>query len=138
MKQRGIAWGKRFALLVLLLPFLLIGIFVLYELFGLCANHIATQRQTDQLRADLEREIPDIQIVDVYSETGNTSGTGNHVDCLSSITFSTELPEPELMSRLSGCYSFDAWSCYVERIGEGEYRFYLNTSAPFPDNLEGH
>ena len=131
-------WLKGMGRAVLLLPVLLIGLFVLYELFGFCANHAATRRQTDQLQANLEREIPDLEILEVYSETGNTSGTGNHVDCLSSITFSTGLTEAEIKSRLSAYYEYGEWTCFVEQTGERTFRFYLNTSAPFPDNLEGH
>lgn len=129
---------KRIGLVLLSLPVLLILLFLFYELFGMCINHMAARQQTDQLRTRLEHEIPDIQILDVCSETGNTSGTGNHVDCFSSVTFSTELQESEIENRMSGYYSFDDWFCYVTKTEDGNYFFYLNTSAPFADNIEGH
>lgn len=116
----------------------LFAVFVLYEIFGMCVNHIATKQQTNQLQTNLERAIPDIEIINVYSETGNTSGTGNHVDCLSSITFATAMQEPEIVSRMSEYYKYDKWSCFLEKTEDGYYLFYLNTSAPFTDNLEGH
>ncbi len=75
-------WLKWTGLALFFLPVLLIGIFILYEIFGMGVNHFATWRQTERLRADLEEKIPGVEIVSVYSETGNTSGTGNHVDCL--------------------------------------------------------
>ena len=131
-------WMKRIGLGVLLFPVILLAVFVLYEVFGMCVNHAATKQQTNQLQSNLEREIPDIEIIDVYSETGNTSGTGNHVDCLSHITFSTEMQESEIISRMSEYYEYDEWSCFVKKTEDGNYLFYLNTSAPFADNIEGH
>lgn len=129
---------KRTGLLILFLPAILIIIFALYELFGMCVNHLTTKRQTDMLQTNLENEIPDIRIVNIYSETGNTSGTGNHVDCLSSVTFSTELPEMKIKRSMSKYYEYDEWSCYIAPTDDGYYLFYLNTPAPFEDNLEGH
>lgn len=131
-------WLKRSGTVILSLPIILITIFILYEIFGMCMNHIAVKRQTDRLQVNLASEIPDIEIVSVYSETGNTSGTGNHVDCLSIITFSTEMKESEIKSNMSVYYEFDGWSCYISKTDEGNYSFYLNTSAQFAGNIEGH
>lgn len=104
----------------------------------MCVNHMATWKQTVSLQADLEREISDIEVISVYSETGNTSGTGNHVDCLSSIVFSTEMEKTEIEDRMSKDYAFDGWSSYVDQADDGYYTIYINTSAPFADNIEGH
>ncbi|RGY99418.1 hypothetical protein [Clostridium sp. AM58-1XD] len=127
-----------FSIVLLFSPIILIAIWVLYEIFGMGVNHIATKRQTEQLQANLENTIPDIQIVDIYSETGNTSGTGNHVDCLSSITFSTQLQKSEIEDSMSEFYTFNEWNCYVKNTDDGYYLFYINTSAPFIGNIEGH
>lgn len=123
---------------LLSLPFILIAAFISYEVFGMCANHISTSKQTRSLQMDLQKEIPDIKIISVYSETGNTSGTGNHVDRLSSIIFSSEMPETEIEDRMSKYYALDGWSCYLRRTDDGHHMIYLNTPAPFPDNIEGH
>ena len=131
-------WLKRIGLGLLFSPVMLIVIFVLYEVFGMCANNISTNRQTKQLQAHLESEISDLQIINIYSKTGNTAGTGNHVDCLSSVTFSTQMPVSEIKDKMSKYYTFDEWSCYVSQTENGTYLFYLNTSAPFPNNIEGH
>lgn len=131
-------WLKRIGFAVLSLPFIFIIIFALYEIGGMCINRMATRRQTDRLQINLEREIPDIHIVNIYSETGNTSGTGNHVDCLSSIIFSTEMQIHEIKNSMSKYYEFDEWSCYVRKTEDGNCLFYLNTSAPFANNIEGH
>lgn len=131
-------WFKRIGLGILFSPIIFLVVFMLYEVFGMCVNHIATDRQTKQLQAHLEQEISDIRIIDTYSETGNTSGTGNHVDCLSSITFSTQMQASEIEEKLSEYYVFDEWSCFVDKTEDGHYLFYLNTSAPFADNIEGH
>lgn len=131
-------WLKRTGLFVLLLPVMTIAVFVLYEIFGMCVNHMTTGQQTSQLQANLESAIPDLQIISVYSETGNTSGTGNHVDCLSTIEFSTKMQESEIINKMSAYYEFDDWKCFVSKTETGNYLFYLNTSAPFADNIEGH
>ena len=131
-------WLKRTGAAVLLLPFLCSISFILYEVFGMCINHIATERQTAELRSNLESVIQDIQIISVSSETGNTSGTGNHVDCLSSITFSTQMQESEIKDSMAEYYELNEWSCYITKTEDGLYLFYLNTSAPFADNIEGH
>ncbi len=129
---------KRIALVLISLPLVLTGIFIFYEVFGMCANHLATQRQTRQLVAVLETEVPDIEFIDIHSETGNTSGTGNHVDCLSSVIFSTGMRQSDLEDELFQHYAYDEWSCFLKQTEDGCYRFYLNTSAPFADNIEGH
>lgn len=129
---------KKTGIVLLFLPILLIVLFILYEIFGMCINHMTTKTQTDELQKNLKTEISDIQMIDVYSETGNTSGTGNHVDCLSSITFSTEMQEAEIKNRMSKYYQFNEDSCYVTKTEDGNYLFYLNTTAPFADNIEGH
>lgn len=131
-------WLKRIGLIILCLPVMLVILFAVYEIFGMCVNHIATGRQTDRLQTNLEHEIPDIEIISVYSETGNTSGTGNHVDCLSSIEFLTEMKEDEIRECMSEYYEIDQWSCSLNKTEEGYYLFYLNTTAPFADNIEGH
>ena len=133
MKQlKRIAWGLVWA------PLLLIGALILYEAVGMGVNHLATEKQTKQLIADLKTEVPDIELIDVHSETGNTSGTGNHVDCLSSVTFSTKMQRSDLEAKLYRRYPYDAWACYLSQTEDGYYLFYLNTSAPFADNIEGH
>ncbi len=131
-------WVKRFGIVMLFLPIALIVVWVLYEVFGMCINHITTKKQTNTLRMNLESEISDIEIISVYSETGNISGTGNHVECLSSIIFSTEMQETEIKNCMSEYYVFDEWSCYVNKTDDGYYKIYVNTSAPFADNIEGH
>ncbi len=129
---------KRIVQIILLVPLILIGILILYELFGMCVNHLTTARQTKQLVTVLEEEVPDIELIDVHSETGNTSGTGNHVDCLTLITFSTEMQQSELEEKLYRHYEYDEWMCYLAQIENGDYLFRLNTSAPFAGNIEGH
>lgn len=137
-------WGrsmkhlKKLGIVILSLPIILVVILVLYEIFGICINHITTNKQTNTLKINLENEISDIEIINIYSETGNTSGTGNHVDCLSSITFSTKMQETEIKNCMSEYYVFDEWSCYINKTDDGYYIICINTPAPFADNIEGH
>ena len=131
-------WVKRFGIVMLSLPIALPVVWALYEIFGMYINHITTKEQTNTLRTNLESEISDIEIISVYSETGNTSGTGNHVECLSSIIFSTEMRETEIEECMSKYYVFDGWNYYLNKTDDGYYIIYINTSAPFADNIEGH
>ena len=137
-------WGrsmkqlKKLGIVILSLPIILVVILVLYEIFGICINHITTKKQTNTLKINLENEISDIEIINIYSETGNTSGTGNHVDCLSSITFSTKIQETEIKNCMSEYYVFDEWSCYINKTDDGYYIICINTPDQFADNIEGH
>ena len=131
-------WFKRIILIILLLSILLILALILFEIFLMFANHLTTDRQTKKLTSDLEREISDIEIIRVDAITGNTSGTGNHVECMSVIAFSTELTKSEIEDFLSKYYTFDDCDCFVEMQENGSYIFHLVRSAPFPDNIEGH
>ncbi len=131
-------WIKRLGIAILALPFILLIIWGLYEIFGMCVNRLAAEKQTGTLQTNLKNEISDIEIISVYSETGNTSGTGNHVDCLSSVTFSTKMQKSEIEDRLSEYYVFNNWGCSLDQTDDGYYVIELNTSAPFSDNIEGH
>ena len=129
---------KKLGIVILSLPIILVVILVLYDIFGICINHITTKKQTNTLKINLENEISDLEIINIYSETGNTSGTGNHVDCLSSITFSTKMHATEIKNCMSEYYVFDEWSCYINKTDDGYYIICINTPAPFADNIEGH
>ncbi len=127
---------KKTFIIILLLPLILIFAYIFFEIFGMCVNHIATARQTDKLQNILENKIDDINFIDVYSETGNTSGTGNHVDCLSEISFSTEMQIGEINNIFSEIYDNDVF--ILNKDDSGNYKLKLCTFAPFWDNIEGH
>lgn len=131
-------WLKRLALAIPAVLGGLLVLFVLIEAVGAGVNHYATKVQTDQLRDRLEEQVEDVVIMEVDSQTGNTSGTGNHVDCLSRITFRSAFSKDELMERLEEYYEFDPWYCSITEAEDGCYVFGLLTSAPFPNNIEGH
>lgn len=137
-KQKILNCLKKFGMTLLALPFFLLMLWVLYEAIGMCVNRTATKRQTEALRRNLENAIFDIEIADICSKTGNTSGTGNHVECLSFIAFSTGMQKAEIESRMSKYYASDEDTWHVEEKGDGNYIIYVNTAAPFADNIEGH
>ncbi|OON85414.1 hypothetical protein BXO88_12190 [Oribacterium sp. C9] len=114
-------------------PAVLIALFIIMEVVGIHVNHSATDKQTAQLKEYVETHIEDADIIDVYSETGNTTGTSNHVDCLSRITFDTELLEPALTEILDEQYKY-----YELDRTEDAYTLTVVTEAPFWDNIEGH
>ncbi len=129
---------KGIGITILFLPFILMAGIIMFEIVGMCVNHAVTDRQTKKLQADLTERISDIEIINVDSETGNASGTGNHVECMSIITFSTGMAESEIKTAMPESYDFDNECCVIEEEEDGFYSIYLESVAPFPDNIEGH
>ena len=157
MKLRRIGFG------ILLLPFVLIALMILYEVFGMTVNHTASARQTQNATNILKMKLSSVEILDRYTETGNTSGTGNHVDMLTTVIFRTEAELEEIQQALQDYDGLDEWSFRIESLEKAQaareqypgvnaflekmdipenlnhcWLLYLNTSAPFPDNIEGH
>ena len=131
-------WIKRICVIIMSLPVILIIVLITFEIFGMCVNHLATSRQTKELQSNLENEIDGIKIIDVHFQTGNLSGTGNHVECLSVVTFSTTLEECEIKKIMSKYYNIDNQNCFLKKPDQGIYSFIQETTAPFPNNIEGH
>lgn len=131
-------WFRRIGMTILFLPFILILGVIVFEISGMCVNHAATDRQTKKLQADLTEGISDIEIIHINSETGNSSGTGNHVECMSTIKFATEMTQSEIEGAMSAYYDFDNECCVIRKEEDEAYSIYLETTAPFWDNIEGH
>lgn len=154
--------AKRILKGTLFLPAALLVLIVLLEFIGMIANHAASARQTEQLVLLLEAELPQVEIVDRYTETGNTSGTGNHVDMLTAVVFKTDASLLEIEDLIRN-HGLDEWDCWIEEMEkitasrekapylypyvekmkvpeklEHTYLLYRNSSAPFVDNIEGH
>ncbi len=146
---------------IIFIPITLIALVITFEIIGMIINHAATVRQTRTLQNTIQKELASVEIIDTYSETGNTSGTGNHVDMLSVVLFKTEDNPGEIEDKLKEYYVFDEWTCFIvsldtvkQKQNEGFYSFanqmniptpsensyfmYLNQSAPFADNIVGH
>ncbi len=144
-------------------PVILILLFIAYEIMGMIVNHVATGRQTDTLEKVICEQIPDAEIVDTYSETGNTTGTGNHVDMLSVVIVHTEEDLDTVKEKLRQFDVGDEYAFWIQTMEAVEkarqeydylygfldamelpddpggcYLVYKNDSAPFVDNIEGH
>ena len=148
---------------ILALPLVLLALLVLYEAAGMAVNHWAGGRQTREMVRHLEKTLPQTEILDRYTEVGNTSGTGNHVDLLSAVLFRTAA-DPETVQQVCRADGdLDEWSLWaapleelaarreehpeqfpfleelaVPRDTEGCWLLYKNTGAPFPNHIEGH
>ena len=124
------------------LPFVYILQGIGFEVFGYFANHSATDKQTKELQAVIQREIEDVRITDVYSCTGNTTGTSNHVDCLSKISFSSnkdqEYISEILLKNCEKCCNGREVFDLVLDFENGVYTVTQVSQAPFRDNIEGH
>lgn len=134
MTEKCITILKKAEITVLCLPVLIVLFFIIWELFGMCINQISTEIQTKQLCGVIEKELPNAEIIHKHSETGNTGGTGNHVDSLSAVTFSADLGKDQILERLSGYYNYP----YIDETDNGYYIVKVVTSAPFWDNIAGH
>ena len=115
------------------IPVLLLALFVVIEVVGSIANHAATNKQTNELTAYIEKSIEDASIIDTYSFSGNTSGTGNHVECESMITFNSDMSEDDVNHIFEVRYKYRE----LEKK-DGSYVITVYGDAPFPDNIEGH
>lgn len=128
----------RVTLGILLAPIVLAGLIVLWQLLGMAVNRAATAIRTDRFAASLVECVADIEILSRESITGNTGGTGNHVDCLSRVTFSTALDAQALKNALAARYDFDGFGFRLHDHGDGTFTAEYITRAPFADNIAGH
>ena len=115
------------------IPILLIALFIVIEIVGAIANHAATDKQTKELIAYIEESIEDASIIDTYSFTGNTTGTGNHVECESKVTFNSGMSEDEVSQIFEKKYKY-----HVLEKKDDSYVITVHGDAPFRDNIEGH
>lgn len=115
------------------IPILLIIFIIEIEILGYYCNHFATDIQTKWVKRVIIRNISDAKIVDEYSETGNTTGTSNHVDCLSRISFTSEEDEVTILNIL-----LERDEYFELEKENGVYTATICTDAPFRDNIEGH
>ena len=149
MLKNGVTMVKKVLRVVLIALIVVVSLPVVwimqcigYEIFGYFANHSATDKQTKELKTVIQREIEDVRITDVYSWTGNTTGTSNHVDCLSKITFSSNKDYDYISGIIlkycedcsNGREVFDVTIDYENGI----YTVKQISQAPFPNNIEGH
>ena len=130
-------WLKRSGIVILTLPIIILAIWGAYEILGMCVNRNAAKKQTETLQTHLQNEISDVEIMSLFYTANNTSGTGNHVECLSSVEFSTKMQETEIKNRLSKYYVFDGQNARIQ-LSNDNYTIYVITSAPFADNIMGH
>lgn len=148
---------KKIGIGLIMLPLILIVIYILFELVGMCVNHISTDRQTDKLQSTLSAAVSDIDIINAKSWTGNT-GNGNHVECVSEVTFTSTMDVEDIAAAFSDKNDKDVSDSYMgaegsyflvyEDKGISSVRFSINEngnclcrmvkSAPFSDNIEGH
>lgn len=136
---------------IFMLPAVLICMCILFEAGGAAVNITASHIQTAEL-ADKIKNDTDAQVIDTYTFTGNSGGTGNHTDMVSYILIKTEdigsveyytkdyntyitvLEEWDGSSRMSDpfsewTYPEDILNCYIVECVK---------SAPYRDSIMGH
>lgn len=153
---------KKVFTVILCIPVFIIVLFIVFEIFGMIVNHAATGIQTRKL-INTVKEIDGLEITDTYSETGNTSGTGNHVDMLTILIVRTDKGILSLQECLKDYADMDEWSFQIKQLSdvkkaheeygylsgiydtlkipqedEGCFLIYYVDSAPLAGNIEGH
>ncbi len=149
---------------VIILPFAVIILFIGFEIIGAIVNSLATANQTKAMQENLQDTLQNVTIIDAYSETGNTTGTGNHTDMLSIVIFQENADLDEVIEKMSVFYELDtATGCWIQKLDdiiteqqkyskyysflektelpadrEHCYVFVQIRSAPFADNIMGH
>ena len=150
---------------IIVLPVLAIALFIGYEIVGAVVNSLATSKQTSDIQGNIQDNLKNVSIIDTYSETGNTSGTGNHVDMLSVVVFriDEDLDTKDITDKMSAEYSFNEMDCWISDLNSiiayhEKDRYYFDfldkmklpddrekcfifvryESAPFSDNIVGH
>ncbi len=154
---------KLIGICIVALPFLAIVLWIGFELVGMMVNSLAASKQTRQIQRNLQDAWQNVTIIDTYSETGNTSGTGNHVDMSSVVAFKVDEDLDEIIEKMSGGYEFNATDCWIQELDvviayhqndsacyrflddmelpedtEHCFIFVRNQPAPFADNIKGH
>ncbi len=135
---------KTVLITILCIPFVLILLFIGYEILEIIVNDISAEKQTTELENSISAQ-ENVQILDSYTYTGNTSGLGNHVDMLSLILVKGEIAlnedyEVYDCSEMTDERLSDEFYCYLEYPENMEncYIVAMNNSAPFSDNIIGH
>lgn len=142
---------KRIGIGILLTPFILVAVYILWEIVGIICNNIAGEMQTSDLKG-LCKDIGTVADTDTF--VGNT-GNGNHVDLVSTLLIESDKSEEEMGSRLEEEYDYvsvyelgklienDSHKLDELEIPENwedsnYYVVYVFQSAPFSDNIMGH
>lgn len=133
MKKSICKFLVQIGITIVSIPIILIALFIVIEIVGCIANHATTDKQTKELTAYIEKSIEDASIIDTYSFTGNTTGTGNHVECESKITFNSDMSEDDVDRIFAAQYKYRE----LEKK-DGSYIITVYGDVPFPDNMEGH
>lgn len=129
---------------IISLPFLLLTLFIAFEIIGAIVNHAAGGIQTKKLTEYASEQGFEVLGSDTF--VGN-SGNGNHVDIISSVYVRADRTPDEARDIV---VSFDeravVWEPGDETLrdvgitppGEGVLLLRLFKAAPFADNIEGH
>ncbi len=141
---------KRIGLIFLIAPFVLLFLLIVYEIIGAVVNQISTDYQTRDVIELIEEY--DVEILDEYSFTGNSSGTGNHVDMLTLVVIKTDNIiglEDDIEDKglfFQPLPNLDEPSSFKNHLKDMElpdntdncYLVWKCSSAPFPNNIMGH
>lgn len=153
---------KRILFIIMSIPVLIVVLFIVFEIFGMIVNHASTGIQTAKLEKAV-KEIDDLEVIDTYSKTGNTSGTGNHVDMMTILIVQTDAGISSLKEALEDYADIDEYGFRIESLSDvikaheehdylysiydnlkipeqddGCYLIFCVNSAPFADNIQGH
>lgn len=135
---------------VVCVPFALIALFIVWEVFCALVNKASGVLQTQQIIDAYSSA--GITVVDNVTFVGNTTGTGNHTEVRSTLVVQAEsLAELDRMTdyeyyRITPLFEkipeeqYDRWDRELDLPyeSEGHYIVEVYGSVPFPDSIVGH
>ncbi len=142
---------KKIAFGIIILPFAIIILYILWEVIGIICNNIAGNRQT-RTAVDF-CESKGYEVIDSNTFVGN-SGNGNHVDLISYLIIKTDVSKDDIADDLPSEYRLNELDKEIEHEKEMSgndledleipentdncYFIKVWNSAPFSDNIMGH
>ena len=138
-------------IVIISLPFALVALYIVWEIFCAVVNNISGQLHTDSVINGYSN-CASIEVLDNVTFVGNTSGTGNHTEVRSTVLVQADsITELEYWTNYESYYitplfeevseeKYSRWSRELEQPYERDNCYVVEVygSVPFPDSIMGH
>ena len=147
---------KKILKIIIIIPFALIGFYIVLQIIGIICNNISGDKQTKSAVDFCESK--KYEVLDSYTFVGN-SVNGNHVDFLSYLIIKTDLSSEDVKKSFESEYKYanvnnledeikheKEMYTFSNELGKMKipektdncYYVVIHNSAPFSDNIMGH
>ena len=149
--KKAVRGLKITGIVLLCLPFALLALLLLWELFCAAVNNVSGFFHTQDVLNGYSNS-SSIQVLDEVTFVGNTSGTGNHTEVRSTVLVKALNPQDleywtnyesyqiTPLSEIIPEYKLERWNRELEMPCEREgcYVVEVYGDVPFPDSIVGH